>query len=34
MTERLRIPPQYDRGWSSLGKMTMDHALAAPAPRL
>jgi len=33
-TEALRIPPQYDRAWGALGKMTIDPAVAEPMPPL
>lgn len=33
-TEALGIPPQYDRAWGSLGKVTMDMAIAQPQPAL
>ncbi|MDJ0391406.1 NADH:flavin oxidoreductase/NADH oxidase [Roseomonas sp. E05] len=33
-TEALRIPPQYDRAWSALGKMALNPAIAEPAPEL
>jgi 2,4-dienoyl-CoA reductase-like NADH-dependent reductase (Old Yellow Enzyme family) len=33
-TDALRIPPQYERGWSSLGKMAMEPAIGAPMPAL
>ncbi|MBV1795953.1 NADH:flavin oxidoreductase/NADH oxidase [Siccirubricoccus sp. G192] len=29
-TEALRVPPQYERGWNTLGKMTRDEAIARP----
>ena len=31
-TEVLRVPPQYERGWNSLGRMSKDPAIAAPMP--
>jgi 2,4-dienoyl-CoA reductase-like NADH-dependent reductase (Old Yellow Enzyme family) len=33
-TDALAIPPQYERGWSSLGTMTMDRAVGEPLPAL
>jgi 2,4-dienoyl-CoA reductase-like NADH-dependent reductase (Old Yellow Enzyme family) len=33
-TDALAIPPQYERGWSSLGAMTMDRAVGEPLPAL
>ena len=33
-TEALRIPPQYERGWMTLGKMVKDPAIARPMPAL
>ena len=32
--ETMRIPPQYDRGWSALGKLPMDIDVARPQPSL
>ena len=29
-TETLQVPPQYERGWNTLGKMTRDAAIGAP----
>jgi 2,4-dienoyl-CoA reductase-like NADH-dependent reductase (Old Yellow Enzyme family) len=29
-TDALGIPPQYDRGWNTLGKWEMDRGIAAP----
>jgi 2,4-dienoyl-CoA reductase-like NADH-dependent reductase (Old Yellow Enzyme family) len=29
-TEALRVPPQYERGWNTLGRMTRDEAIARP----
>jgi 2,4-dienoyl-CoA reductase-like NADH-dependent reductase (Old Yellow Enzyme family) len=33
-TGALAIPPQYDRAWGALGKVTMDPAIGAPQPTL
>ncbi|WP_337877230.1 NADH:flavin oxidoreductase/NADH oxidase [Elioraea sp.] len=33
-TDALAIPPQYERGWSSLGAMAMDRAIGRPMPAL
>jgi 2,4-dienoyl-CoA reductase-like NADH-dependent reductase (Old Yellow Enzyme family) len=33
-TDALAIPPQYERGWSSLGAMAMDRAVGEPLPAL
>ncbi|GGC27598.1 FMN oxidoreductase [Siccirubricoccus deserti] len=33
-TEALKVPPQYERGWNTLGRMTRDPAIAAPLPPL
>jgi len=33
-TEALRVPPQYERGWNTLGTMTRDDAVARPMPAL
>jgi 2,4-dienoyl-CoA reductase-like NADH-dependent reductase (Old Yellow Enzyme family) len=33
-TEALAIPPQSERGWSSLGAMAMHRAVAEPLPAL
>lgn len=33
-TEALRTPPQYDRGWSMRGAVTLERALAEPFPAL
>lgn len=33
-TEALAIPPQYDRAWGALGKVSMDLAIAQPQPAL
>ena len=32
--DALHIPPQYDRGWNTLGKWTMDRSIAAPMKTL
>lgn len=32
--DALAIPPQYERGWSSLGAMAMDRAVSEPLPAL
>ncbi|MBY0336753.1 MAG: NADH:flavin oxidoreductase/NADH oxidase [Acetobacteraceae bacterium] len=32
--DAVTAPPQYDRGWSSLGKIPMDKAVGAPMPAL
>jgi 2,4-dienoyl-CoA reductase-like NADH-dependent reductase (Old Yellow Enzyme family) len=33
-TEALAIPPQYDRAWGTLGKVSMDLAIGQPQPAL
>jgi 2,4-dienoyl-CoA reductase-like NADH-dependent reductase (Old Yellow Enzyme family) len=33
-TEALKVPPQYERGWNTLGRMARDLAIAAPLPPL
>ena len=33
-TEVLRVPPQYERGWATLGKMGRDASIGAPLPAL
>jgi 2,4-dienoyl-CoA reductase-like NADH-dependent reductase (Old Yellow Enzyme family) len=33
-TEVLRVPPQYERGWNTLGKMSRDPAIAVPQAAL
>lgn len=33
-TDTLAIPPQYERGWSSLGSMPTDRAIGQPLPAL
>jgi 2,4-dienoyl-CoA reductase-like NADH-dependent reductase (Old Yellow Enzyme family) len=29
-TEGLRVPPQYERGWATLGRLGRDEAIARP----
>ncbi len=33
-TEALSVPPQYERGWASLGKMSIARSVGAPMPAL
>jgi len=33
-TESLSVPPQYERGWGSIGKMAINRGVGAPMPAL